>query len=81
MANGGKIRYMFNLLDHRMTQPGDDKSFFAQLEEWVKIMKTNLERPSALRENTLTEIDLILQAMEDFKTGKDPRTLPHHAPR
>jgi len=76
MSTGGKIRYMFNLLDHRMTQPAD-KSFFMQLEEWL----VQLRDQTAIDGTTMsvTQLDMILMAMLDFKNGKDPRTIPDDA--
>jgi len=72
MQDGGKVRYMFNLIDHRMTQPGADKSFFLNMEEWLTQLRNDLISDSPI---TKDRLDLILAAMADFKAGKDPRTL------
>jgi len=76
MQNGGKIRYMFSLTDHRMTQPGaepGDPCFLSQLKQWLldleaDMMDTDKEHLS------LDRVALILQAITDFQTGKDART-------
>jgi len=73
MQNGGKVRYMFNLTDHRMTMPGADKCFFLQLTEWLETLRAQMAIDSTTL--SVTQLDLILAAMTDFKTGKDPRTL------
>lgn len=73
MANGGKVRYMFNLTDHRMTQPGADKCFFLQMQEWLETLRVQMTIDGTTL--SVTQLDLILAAMEDFKTGKDPRTV------
>ncbi len=78
MANGGKVRYMFNLLDHRMTQPADE-SFLVQLERRLVVLREQMSVDSTTM--SVTQLDMILTEISDFKTGKDPRTLPHHAPR
>ena len=72
MQNGGKVRYMFNLVDHRMTQPGADESFFTQLERWLETSRTQMLLDSTTM--SVTQLDVILMAMGDFKNGKDPRT-------
>jgi len=74
MQNGGKVRYMFNLTDHRMTMPGADKCFLVQLEEKLLQLESGLQGESE-RDQSLGRIGLILEAIRDFKTGKDPRTL------
>ena len=71
MENGGKVRYMFNLLDHRMTQPGSDQCFLNYLEDQLKAF-----RVAFLPSVQADEIDVILGAIDDFKSGKDPRTVP-----
>ena len=72
MQDGGKVRYMFNLVDHRMTQPGADESFFVQLERWLDTLRTQMLLDSVTM--SVTQLDVILMAMKDFKSGKDPRT-------
>ena len=72
MQDGGKVRYMFNLVDHRMTQPGADESFFTQLERWLDTLRTQMLLDSTTM--SVTQLDVILMAMKDFKSGKDPRT-------
>lgn len=72
MQDGGKVRYMFNLVDHRMTQPGADESFFTQLERWLDTLRTQMLLDSTTM--SVTQLDVIMMAMKDFKTGKDPRT-------
>lgn len=72
MQDGGKVRYMFNLTDHRMTQPGADKCFFLSLEEWLYSLRNDIASGSPI---ALDRLDLVLSAVADFKTGKDPRTL------
>lgn len=72
MANGGKVRYMFNLTDHRMTQPGEE-SFFNSLRNWISELGADLDKGEA--EMCRARIDLILAAMNEFLLGNDPRTL------
>ncbi len=72
MQDGGKVRYMFNLVDHRMTQPGADESFFVQLERWLDTLRTQMLLDSTTM--SVTQLDVILMAMRDFKMGKDSRT-------
>ena len=72
MQTGGKIRYMFSLTDHRMTQPGSDQCFFLDMEKWLDQLRSDLMQDSPI---VLDRLDLILEAMADFKTGKDPRTV------
>lgn len=67
MPTGGKVRYMFSLTDHRMTQPGD-ASFFQTLQKWLSDITTDDEIVSA-------RLALILQAMDDFSRGRDIRTI------
>jgi hypothetical protein len=74
MANGGKVRYMFNLTDHRMTQPGAEQCFFLDLEKWLLELEQGMQGTEEL-DLSLGRLGLILEAMKDFKTGKDPRTL------
>lgn len=77
MQNGGKVRYMFNLHDHRMTQPGAEKSFFLQLEDWLTQLGLDLQSQATVEDDlSLTRLELILAAMRDFKEGKDTRTIP-----
>lgn len=73
MQDGGKVRYMFNLTDHRMTMPGADKCFLVQLEDWLGTLRSQMKMDSTTL--SVTQLDLILAAITDFKTGKDPRTL------
>lgn len=73
MQDGGKVRYMFNLTDHRMTQPGSDKCFFAELEGWLETLRKQMAIDATTM--SVTQLDVILMAMKDFKTGKDPRTV------
>jgi hypothetical protein len=65
---------MFSLTDHRMTQPGANESFLVQLERWLE----RLSNTMAIDGTTLsvTQLDVILMAIKDFKHGKDPRTVP-----
>lgn len=77
MATGGKVRYMFNLVDHRMTQPGVDKCFFVQLEDWLVKLREQMSIDTTTM--SVTQLDVILMAMKDFKTGNDPRTVENHA--
>ena len=72
MQNGGKVRYMFSLTDHRMTQPGSSQCFFLDLQGWLDALRNDLIDDSPI---VLDRLDLILEAMTDFKTGKDPRTV------
>ncbi len=77
MQNGGKVRYMFNLLDHRMTQPGADKCFLLNLEEWLERLRGQIAIDGTTE--SVVMMDVILMAITDFKSGKDPRTLPDEA--
>ena len=63
---------MFNRLDHRMTMPGADKCFFLQVDEWVGALRQDLIDDSPI---VLDRLELIMQALDDFKAGNDPRTL------
>jgi len=74
MQDGGKVRYMFNLTDHRMTQPGADQCFLLDLEKWLLELENGMQGTEELN-LSLGRIGLILEAINDFKTGKDPRTL------
>ncbi len=73
MQDGGKVRYMFNLTDHRMTQPGASQCFFLQMREWLETLRAQMAVDGTTM--SVTQLDLILAAMDDFKTGKDPRTV------
>ena len=73
MQNGGKVRYMFNLVDHRMTQPGADESFFQSLQGWLRDLRGEVSSSPDVAE---ARIDLILTAMDDFLRGEDTRTIP-----
>jgi hypothetical protein len=75
MATGGKIRYMFNLLDHRMTQPGANEAFLLSLERWLEELETGMQSFDE-EDLSLGRLGLILEAIKDFKSGKDARTIP-----
>ena len=70
MENGGKVRYMFNLLDHRMTQPGSEQCFLNDIEDQLKEFRVEM-----LAAVQTEKMDRILKAIDDFKRGKDPRTV------
>lgn len=74
LPTGGKVRYMFNLTDYRMTQQGADKSFFITLQGWIKDLRDEL---ASVDEPLVAEAraDLILSAMDDFLHGRDIRTI------
>jgi len=74
MQNGGKVRYMFNLTDHRMTMPGADKCFLVELEDKLLQLESGMQSDDE-RDQSLGRIGLILESIVRFKTGKDPRTL------
>ncbi|MHC4836410.1 MAG: hypothetical protein ACYTCN_10845 [Planctomycetota bacterium] len=80
MQNGGKVRYMFSLTDHRMTQPGEGESFFLALQGWLKDLQEQLAKAD---EPLVAEarVSLILEAMDDFLHGRDTRTINHDQKR
>lgn len=69
LPNGGKVRYMFSLTDHRMLQEGNEGgSFFSKLRSWVAdAHKDMLATRYMVAE---ARVHLILAAMDDFLQGK-----------